>query len=106
MARRVKTGDMVQVICGRYNGETGRIKEVLVAQNRVRVEGLAKVKRHVKPGKDPKNQEGGIIEKLGSIHISNVMPIDPESRKPTRVSFKFKDGRKVRVAQRSGAELL
>jgi large subunit ribosomal protein L24 len=107
MAQRIVRGDMVQVVSGKFRGEKGRVKEVIVASGRVRIEGLAKQRRHLAPNKDPKHQEGGIIEKLGSIHLSNVMPLDPESGKPTRVGFKKQaDGRKVRVARRSGAELL
>jgi large subunit ribosomal protein L24 len=105
MARRFKKGDTVMVVCGKHKGQKGRVVEVLIEANRVRIDGIAKVQRHLKPGADPKHQEGGIIEKLGSIHMSNVMPIDPESGKPTRVQFKVQDGRKVRVAQRSGAQL-
>ena len=82
---------------------TGKVIEVLVAKNRVRIEGVAMVKRHLKPGRDPKVPNGGIIEKFGTIHISNVMPIDPSTNKPTRVGIKtLEDGRKVRVAKGSG----
>lgn len=103
MARHVRKGDNVQVISGRYKGQQGKILEILVAKDRVRIEGVATVKRHLKPGRDPKVPQGGIIEKFGTIHISNVLPIDPESKKPTRVGFKtLDDGRKVRIARRSG----
>ncbi len=103
MARHVKKGDIVAVIAGKHKGEQGKILEVLVASNRVRVEGIATIKRHLKPGRDPKVPQGGIIEKFGTVHISNVLPVDPQSGKPTRVGFKrLEDGRKVRVAKRSG----
>lgn len=106
MARHVKKNDMVQVIAGKFKGQRGRILEVLVNADRVRVEGIATVKRHLKPGRDQKMPNGGIIEKFGTIHISNVLPIDPSSDKPTRVRFKvLEGGRKVRVAQRSGEQL-
>jgi large subunit ribosomal protein L24 len=106
MARHVRKGDEVAVISGKYKGQKGRILEVLVEKDRVRIEGIALVKRHLKPGRDPKMQNGGIIEKFGTIHISNVLPLDPSSKKPTRVGFKrLEDGRKVRVARRSGEQL-
>jgi large subunit ribosomal protein L24 len=104
--RRIRKGDMVAVVAGKHKGETGKVIEVLTARERVRIEGVATVKRHLKPGRDPKVPNGGIIEKFGTIHISNVMPIDPATQKPTRVGFKrLDDGRKVRVARKSG-ELL
>lgn len=103
MARRVRKGDTVEVISGKYKGQQGKVIEVLVAKDRVRIEGVATVKRHVKPGRDPKVPNGGIIEKFGTIHISNVLPLDPSTGKPTRVGFRrLEDGRKVRVARRSG----
>jgi large subunit ribosomal protein L24 len=107
MAQRVVKGDMVQVTAGKHKGSKGRVVKVLKERNRVCVEGIATLKRHLKPGKDPKHEEGGIIEKLGSIDLSNVMLVDPESGKTTRVGFNVTDdGRKVRVARRSGVELL
>ncbi len=103
MARHVRKGDIVQVLAGKYKGQQGKVLEVLTEKDRVRVEGIAVVKRHLKPGRDPKVPEGGIIEKFGTVHISNVLPIDPQTKKPTRVGFKsLEDGRKVRVARRSG----
>lgn len=106
MARHVRKGDVVQVLSGKYKGQQGKIIEVLVDKDRVRIEGIATVKRHLKPGRDPKIPNGGIIEKFGTIHISNVLPLDPSSGKPTRVGFKqLDDGRKVRFAKGSG-ELL
>ena len=106
MARHVRTGDTVMVIAGKYKGQTGKILEILTSKDRVRVEGLATIKRHLKPGRDPKVPQGGIIEKFGTIHISNVLPIDPQTEKPTRVGYKvLEDGKKVRIARRSGEEL-
>jgi large subunit ribosomal protein L24 len=106
MARHVKKGDTVEVISGKHKGEQGKIIEVLTDKDRVRIEGVNTVKRHLKPGRDPKVPQGGIIEKSGTVHISNVLPVDPQTGKPTRVGFKkLEDGRKVRVAKRSG-ELL
>ncbi len=106
MARHVRKGDTVAVIAGKYKGKQGKVLEVLTDKDRVRVEGVATIKRHLKPGRDPKVPQGGIIEKFGTIHISNVLPLDPQSGKPTRVGFKrLEDGRKVRVAKRSGETL-
>lgn len=106
MARHIKKGDTVAVISGKHKGQQGKVLEILVDRERVRVEGVASVKRHLKPGRDPKFPNGGIIEKLGTVHISNVLPLDPQSGKPTRVGFKtLDDGRKVRVAKRSGEQL-
>jgi large subunit ribosomal protein L24 len=103
MARHVRKGDEVMVIAGAHKGEKGRIIEVLTDASRVRIEGVATVKRHVKPGRDPKMPQGGISEKFGTIHISNVQPVDPQSGKPTRVGVKtLEDGTKVRVAKKSG----
>jgi|SRR4051812_11370449 large subunit ribosomal protein L24 len=105
MAQRIVKGDTVEVIAGKHKGSKGRVVRIITDANRVCIEGVATVRRHLAPNKDPKHQEGGIIEKQGSIHLSNVMPTDPETGKPTRVGFKkLTDGRKVRVARRSGAE--
>ncbi len=80
---RIRRGDMVQVIAGKEKGKRGKIVKILLKKNRVVVERLMMVKRHTKPSQ--KNPQGGIVEKEGSIHISNVMPIDPGTDKPTRV---------------------
>lgn len=103
MARRLRKGDEVVVIAGAHKGSTGRIVDVLTSSDRVRIEGIATAKRHVKPGRDPKMPNGGIVEKLSSIHASNVMPMDPGSKKPTRVGSKtLEDGTRVRIAKKSG----
>ena len=103
MAWHIRKGDTVAVIAGKHKGEQGKIIEVLPDAARVRIEGVNTIKRHLKPGRDPKIPQGGIIEKFGTIHVSNVLPVDPQSGKPTRVGFKrLEDGRKVRVAKRSG----
>ncbi len=100
----VKKGDTVEVIAGRDKGKRGKILHVLKSQNRVIVEKINMMKRHTKPSQT--NQQGGIIEREGKIHISNVMPVDPKSGKPSRVRRRrLEDGTRVRVTQRSG-ELL
>ena len=101
--RHIKKGDTVMVISGKHKGATGQVIEILTSKDRVRVEGVNQIKRHLKPGRDPKIPQGGIIEKWGTIHISNVLPVDPQTNKATRVGFKvLEDGRKVRVSKRSG----
>jgi large subunit ribosomal protein L24 len=100
---KIKKGDKVIVLTGRDKGKSGEVLRVLVADERVVVQGVNMVKRHTRqsPG-----QQGGIVEKEAAIHISNVAHIDPKSNKPTRVGYKFLgDGRKVRFAKRSGEVL-
>ena len=103
MKLKVKKGDKVVVITGRDKGKSGEVLRVLRADHRVIVQGVNMVKRHTKPGA---GQAGGIVEKEAAIHVSNVAHIDPKSDKPTRVGYKtLEDGRKVRVARRSGEVL-
>jgi len=96
---RIKKGDTVFVIAGKDKGRTGRVIEVLREADRVRVEGIAKYKKHQKAGRSQSNPEGGIVEKTGTIHASNVMVVDPASKKPTRVGVKMDGDRKVRVGR-------
>jgi large subunit ribosomal protein L24 len=100
---KIKKGDKVVVLIGRDKGKEGEVLRVLIDQERVVVQGVSMVKRHTRPGA---GQPGGIVDKEGTIHISNVALIDPKSSKPTRVGFKIlADGKKVRVAKRSGEVL-
>lgn len=102
---RVRRGDVVQVMAGKYKGKRGKVLRVLVERERVVVEGVAIQRPQNKPNSDPKRPEGHIGEKLGHIAISNVMPIDPGTNKPTRVRFvSGSDGRKARVGM-SGSEI-
>ena len=103
MGIRVKKDDQVVVIAGKDKGTKGRVLRVLREEDRVVIEGVNRVKRHTKP--TPKNPSGGIIEKEAPIHISNVMLVDTKTDKPTRVRFTEKDGKKVRVAVKSGATI-
>lgn len=97
----VKKGDAVIVIAGKEKGKKGKVIAVDTAKNRVIVEGLNQVKRHTKPSQN--NPQGGIITKEAPIHVSNVMLVDPESGKPTRVKTVTQaDGTKVRTAVKSG----
>ena len=103
MKLKIKKGDKVVVITGRDKGRSGEVLRVLRAENRVIVQGVNMVKRHTRPGA---GQPGGIVEKEGAIHVSNVAHVDPKSNKPTRIGYKFlEDGRKVRFAKRSGEVL-
>ncbi|MCP8971123.1 50S ribosomal protein L24 [Ectobacillus ponti] len=99
----VKKGDKVQVITGKDKGKQGVILAAFPKQNRVIVEGVNVVKKHSKPSQ--LNPQGGIITKEAPIHVSNVMPLDPKSGVPTRVGYKLVDGKKVRVAKKSGEVL-
>lgn len=104
MASRIRKADKVVVIAGKDKGSVGQVLQVSEVFGRVIVEGVNKVKRHQKPTQA--NQQGGIITREAPIHISNVMLIDPKTNKPTRVRMKSdKDGNKVRVAARSGADI-
>jgi large subunit ribosomal protein L24 len=101
----VRKNDEVIVIAGKDRGKRGRVLQVMPERNRVVVEGVNMIKRHTKA--NPQKQvKGGIVEREGSIHASNVQPVDPSSGKATRVGHRvLDDNRRVRVARRSG-ELL
>ncbi|CEP40754.1 50S ribosomal protein L24 [[Clostridium] sordellii] len=100
---RVKKGDTVVVIAGKDKGKKGTVTKVFTKANRVLVEGVNVITKHQKP--TAVNPQGGIINKEAPIHISNVMPVDPETGKGTRVRFEVKDGQKVRVSVKSGKEI-
>jgi large subunit ribosomal protein L24 len=103
--KSVRKNDEVIVIAGKDRGKTGRVLQVLPERNRVVVEGVNTIKRHTRPNPQ-KNIKGGIVEREGSIHVSNVQPVDPETGKATRVGRKvLEDGRRVRVSRRSGSVL-
>jgi large subunit ribosomal protein L24 len=107
---KVRRGDTVAVIGGKDRGKTGKVLRVDPRRQRVFVEGLNIVKRHQRPQqvRDAQRAEtvGGVIEKEGPIHVSNVMLVDPKENKPTRVGIeRGDDGQRRRVARRSGATL-
>jgi large subunit ribosomal protein L24 len=106
MAAKIKKGDTVIVTTGRDKGRTGEVIEMRRDEDRVLVRGANMVKRHQRQSA---SQEGGIISKEASIHLSNVALADPKDGKPTRVGFKFvgkgEDRKKVRFAKRSGVEI-
>lgn len=98
---RIKKGDNVVVTTGKDKGKTGEVLSVLRDKRRVLVKGVNVAKRHTKPS--AQNAGGGVVEKELSIHVSNVMHVDPETGKPTRVGVKITEkGNKVRVAKISG----
>jgi len=106
MAAKIRKGDTVIVLTGRDKGRTGEVLAVHPADGRALVRGIHMVKRHQR---QTAQQEGGIVSKEGTIHLSNLALADPKDGKPTRVGFKFVgagvDRKKVRVAKRSGVEI-
>jgi large subunit ribosomal protein L24 len=110
MAPKVRSGDTVQVISGKDAGKKGRVLRVDPKKNRLFVEGLNIVKRHQRPRSLKDTQRGGkvggVIEKEGPIHISNVMVVDPGDDKPSRIRIeRAEDGQRQRIAVRSGTRL-
>ena len=99
----IKKGDTVYVNAGKDKGTTGKILSVMPDKDRVVVEGVNVISKHTKP--NAKQPQGGIIKQEAGIHISNVQLVDPASGKPTRVGYKFVDGKKVRYAKKSGEEI-
>jgi len=101
MAARIRKGDRVQVITGADRGKRGEVLRVLPKENRAVVQGVNLAKRHTKP--KGMGQEGGIIEKEATIHLSNIALIDPKTDKPTRIAHRVLDnGTKLRVARATG----
>ena len=100
MAAKIKKGDRVVVLTGKDKGKTGQVLKVFPKEQRVLVQGLNMVQRHTRPSQgDP---QGGIKNKEAPLHVSKVAVADPKTGKPTRVRFEIKDGKKVRVAVKSG----
>lgn len=100
---KIRKNDQVVLIAGRDKGKRGRVLAVAPMRGKVKVEGAAMIKRHQKPAG---NRGGGIIDKEAWIDISNVLVVDPQSGKPSRVSYKIEgDGTKFRVANTSGHSL-
>jgi large subunit ribosomal protein L24 len=109
MAVRIKEGDEVVIVGGKDRGKKGKVLRVEPRKDRLYVEGLNIIKRHQKPrqvaGAQRAEQVGGVIEREGPIHISNVMVVDPKDGKPTRMGIEIEDGKRYRVARRSGTRL-
>ena len=100
---QIRKNDQVLVRAGKDRGKRGRVLIVLPEKSRLVVEGVNVIKRHTKPNPQ-KNIKGGIVEREASIHVSNVMLIDPETSEPTRIGSRtLADGRRVRIGRKSGA---
>jgi len=100
----VRTGDLVEVISGVQAGTRGRVLKVLPKARRAIVEGVNFIKRHTRP--NPKNQQGGIVEKEAPVHISKLMLVDPQTEERTRVRRKrLEDGTTIRVSAKSGEQI-
>jgi large subunit ribosomal protein L24 len=110
---RIHSGDRVQVIAGKDRSKSGRVLRVEPDKERVYVEGLNMIKRHTRPQQTQNAGRyggggpsiGGVIEREGPIHVSNVMLLDPKGGKPTRVGVERENGRPFRVARRTGARI-
>lgn len=101
---RLKKNDVVEVTTGNNKGKQGRVLKFNKERTRAFVEKVALVKKHSKP--TPSHPAGGIVEKENSIHVSNLMLVDPSNKKPGRVGIKtLKDGKKLRVFKKTGTEL-
>lgn len=99
---KIKKNDIVKIISGSHKnkGVVGRVLAVFPKTNRLQIEGAAKIKRHIKPQRDPKNPEGGIIEKIGTIHVSNAMLMSQSQNRPVRVGYVFdSDRKKTRITK-------
>lgn len=100
---RIKKGDKVKVITGAYKGTIGEVTKAFPKEDKVIVEGVNMVKKHLRPTQQ--NPDGGIVEKEAKIHVSNVMLYDKKAKQASRVKYEMKDGKKVRVYKKSGAEV-
>ncbi len=104
----IKKGDTVYVNAGNDKGKTGKVLEVIPSKDRVIVEGINIVSKHTKP--NAKQPQGGIVKQEAGIHVSNVQLLDPAKSTatnpvPTRIGYRFEDGKKVRYAKKSGEEI-
>ena len=97
--QKIRKGDKVVVLAGKDKGRTGEVLSVSPKDQKAVVRGVNQVRRHQR---QTQSQEGGIITKEAPIHLSNLAVVDPKDGKPTRVGFDVRDGKKVRVAKRSG----
>lgn len=100
---RIKKGDKVKVITGAYKGTIGEVTKAFPKEDKVIVEGVNMVKKHLRPTQQ--NPDGGTVEKEAKIHVSNVMLYDEKAKQASRVKYEMKDGKKVRVYKKSGAEV-
>jgi len=105
MPARIRRDDEVMVIAGKDRGKSGRVLRIDPAKQKVFVEGLNIVKRHQRPTPGRPDAVAGVIEREGPIHLSNVMLLDPKDGKPTRVGIEVREGRRFRIARRSGTTI-
>jgi large subunit ribosomal protein L24 len=99
---KIKKGDEVAVISGKYRGMKGKVLESRPAESRVVVAGVNRCKRHIKPTQE---KPGHTEDREAPIHVSNVMLVDPKTKKATRVGYGLEGGKKVRIAKKSGEKL-
>jgi large subunit ribosomal protein L24 len=104
---KIKKGDTVQVISGKDRGVKGRVIQAYPGDDMVLVEGVNRIKKHTKVGQTVRGAKtGGIVTQEAPIHVSNVMLVDPEDKRPTRVGYRQdEEGRKVRVSRRTGKDI-
>ena len=100
---KIKKGDKVKVITGKYKGTIGEVTKVLVKEDKLIVDGVNIAKKHMKPSQQ--NPDGGIVEILLPIHVSNVMAYDSKAKAVSRIGFTEEKGKKVRVYKKSGAKI-
>ncbi|MEG0264612.1 MAG: 50S ribosomal protein L24 [Erysipelotrichaceae bacterium] len=100
---KIKKGDKVKVITGAYKGTIAEVKQVFPKADKLIVEGVNIVKKHMKPTQE--NPDGGIMEKEAPIHVSNVMAYDAKAKEASKIGFKEEKGKKVRVFKKSGATM-
>jgi large subunit ribosomal protein L24 len=103
MAKRIRKGDIVAIVAGADKGKRGRVLRLVLEKNRVVVEGVNLVHKHLR--KSQQHPQGGRIRREAAVHLSNVMPVDNESNRPTRVKTAVVEGKRVRVGVRSGSEV-
>jgi large subunit ribosomal protein L24 len=103
IAKKVKKGDTVEVIQGKERGKRGKVLRVLAEDDRVVVERVNFIKRHVRPTQ--KNPQGGVIEREGALHISNVQVVCPSCGAPSRMGMEVADGGKVRVCRKCNVQV-
>ena len=99
---KIKKGDEVVVIAGKYKGAKGKVLRAIPSESRVVVAGVARIKKHIKPTQE---KPGRIEDVESPIHVSNVAIIDLKTKKPSRVGYKIEGGKKVRIAKKSGEVL-
>lgn len=100
---KIKRNDQILVIAGKDKGKKGRVLRIITEKNRVLVEGVGMIKKHVKPNPQ-RNIAGGIVQQEAAIHISNVMLLDSEGN-PTRVGYRFEGDQKIRVARSNNSDV-